>query len=159
MSTKALLQQGYRYAISLTHNSVYAEDLLHDAWVAMLNIEAPQTVPYLFKTIRNKYLNCQKRNHIVLFVSLDETFTEEDLVCTVSDFSDLLANQQLMEKSLAQLNALEREMIYLYYYEGYTTSEIATLVEYSKGTVCSLIYRARIKLKKYIERHTAQVAL
>ena len=159
MDTKKLLQQGYRYGLSLTHNPAFAEDLLHDAWVSMLDISAPQNIGYLFKTMRNKYLNHRKHMSIVPFVVLDEAFSDDELIDDKSDFFQCLANQQMLEKSLGKLSSLEREVIYLYYYEGYTTVEISELVSLGKGTVCSLIYRTRIKLKKILEDDMSQVVL
>lgn len=35
-----LLQRGYRYALSLTHDKALAEDLLQDAWVSLLQAGA-----------------------------------------------------------------------------------------------------------------------
>ncbi|MBI3777250.1 MAG: hypothetical protein HY273_17190 [Gammaproteobacteria bacterium] len=42
-----LLQHGYRYALSLTHHKTRAEDLLQDAWVAVLQARgAPANARY-----------------------------------------------------------------------------------------------------------------
>lgn len=37
---RALLQQGYRYALALTHNPSQAEDLVQDAWLRLIAGEA-----------------------------------------------------------------------------------------------------------------------
>ena len=159
MEIKQLLQQGYRYALSLTRNSALAEDLLQDAWVSMLKISAPKNTAYLYKTIRNKYLNHCKHDKIIPFVHLDDAFSEEDLMSSEADFSEVLANKQLLDKALDELKPLEREVIYLYYYEEYTTLEISDLLKLSKGVVCSLIYRSRNKLKKRLENEITEVAI
>ena len=159
MEIEQLLHQGYRYALSLTHNPAFAEDLLHDAWVSMLGISAPQNAGYLYKTIRNKFINHRKHEKIIPFINLDEAFSEGELIESESHFAELLADEQLIEKTLGELKPLEREVIYLYYYEEYTTVEIAELIGQSKGVVCSLIYRTRIKLRDLIENETRQVAL
>jgi len=159
LEIEKLLQQGYRYALSLTHNPAFAEDLLHDAWVSILSISAPQNTGYLYKTIRNKFLNHRKHEKVVPFVNLDEAFSESELIDSEAHFSQVLADQQLVDRKMSELKSLEREVIYLYYYEEYTTAEIAELMGHSKGVVCSLIYRTRIKLKQLIESEMSQVAL
>ena len=58
---KSLLQHGYRYALSMTHNTTRAEDLLQDAWVAILQANGPLEKNYLFSAIRSRFINASKR--------------------------------------------------------------------------------------------------
>lgn len=44
-----------------------------------------------------------------------------------------------------------RNIIFLFYYEGYTTAEIATILDMRQGTVESRLFRARAQLKKKLE--------
>ena len=44
-----------------------------------------------------------------------------------------------------------RDIVFLYYYEGYGTNEIADMLEMRKGTVESRLFRAREQLKKTLE--------
>ncbi|MFV0412442.1 MAG: RNA polymerase sigma factor [Oscillospiraceae bacterium] len=44
-----------------------------------------------------------------------------------------------------------RDIIYLYYYEGYSTPEIAKMMKMPQATVESRLYRARGKLKSLLE--------
>lgn len=46
-------------------------------------------------------------------------------------------------------------VIYLYYYEGYNTREIAEIQGKSENTVCSLLRRGREKLKMELEKEGA----
>ncbi|MDH5258169.1 MAG: RNA polymerase sigma factor [Gammaproteobacteria bacterium] len=154
-----LLQQGYRYAFSLSHNPARAEDLVQDAWLSILKSHAPHNAPYLFTVIRNHFLNELKREKIIPLLAIDEASTEQALIDSENDFSQILANSDQLEKALVQLRSIERETIYLYYIEEYSTSEIANLTELSKGAVCSLIHRARIKLKDILIKNESRVAL
>ena len=154
-----LLQQGYRYAYSLTHNKAHAEDLVQDAWLSLLKSHAPQNAPYLFTVIRNCFLNHLKREKIVPLVTIEEIQSEEALLASEKDFSEILANKDQLNKALNTLRPIERETIYLYYIEEYSTAEIAELTAISKGAVCSLIFRARIKLKDIITTKMTEVAL
>lgn len=50
--------------------------------------------------------------------------------------------------ALQQLPKIYREIIALYYYEEFTTDEIAQILGVAQGTVKNRLYRARQKLTK-----------
>ena len=50
-----------------------------------------------------------------------------------------------------------RVPLYLYYYEGYSTQEIATMLGMPKNTVCTRLSRARQLLRKGLEEVTNEV--
>lgn len=52
---------------------------------------------------------------------------------------------------LAQLPIKDRAAIHLYYYEGYSTAEIAAMAGEAEGTVRSRLHRARRKLRRLLE--------
>ena len=64
---ETLLHAGYRYAVALTGNEGDAEDLLQDAWLSMLRADAPRSRRYLFRTLRNKYIDVYRRRQVLDF--------------------------------------------------------------------------------------------
>jgi RNA polymerase sigma-70 factor (ECF subfamily) len=52
---------------------------------------------------------------------------------------------------LSKLKPIYRNIIYLYYYEGYKINEIAKILNLNENTVSSNLTRARKKLKEYLE--------
>ena len=52
---------------------------------------------------------------------------------------------------LSRLKKQDRNILYLYYYEGYSIREIAAIVGKAAGTVGSTLARARAKLKGILE--------
>lgn len=58
--------------------------------------------------------------------------------------------QEVMEE-IFQLDKKYRNVIYLYYYEGYKINEIASMLSKSPNTVSSWLQRARNKLKFILE--------
>jgi RNA polymerase sigma-70 factor (ECF subfamily) len=56
---------------------------------------------------------------------------------------------EVMQAVLA-LPLLDRQLIYLHYYEGYSVPEIAPLLEKNINTVYSRLRRARMRLKKKV---------
>jgi RNA polymerase sigma-70 factor (ECF subfamily) len=146
-----LLRHGFRYAFSLTHDRSRAEDLLQDAWVAVLKANGPHTRGYLLSAIRSRFINLYRRERIVPTVSLtgliDSTRVDRGAEDSTSFLPDLLA----LEKSLSSLRSAEREALFLSAVEGYTAQEIADLTDQPRGTVLSLIHRARVKLRRSLE--------
>ncbi len=60
-------------------------------------------------------------------------------------------------ESVLALPAKYRVPIYLFYYEGYSTREIAAILKIPKNTVCTRLKRAREMLKTMIEEENGYV--
>lgn len=150
----AMLQAGFRYACSLTHDRGEAEDLLQEACVSILGAGAPWERAYLFTTIRNRFIDRYRRNQKVLFLPLEGEFdgelVEPRLADERWDAPDYLGNGQL-DRALAALRPEERETIYLAVVEGYTAQEIGDLTGRPRGTILSLLHRTRHKLRRLLE--------
>ena len=151
---KSLLQHGYRYALSMTHNTAQAEELLKDAWAAILQAHGTLEKRYLFSAIRMRFINTRKRDRHVPMGPL-ETHKMENL----EDDSYFAADNDALADSLATLRPVEREAIYLSAVEGYTAEEIANHTNQPRGTILSLIHRSRKKLRQYFERDIKEVGL
>src|SRR5437867_5047930 len=116
-----LLQSAYRYALSLAHDPPAAEDLVQEACIAVLSTGASWGKPYLFTTIRNRFIDHYRRNRRVLFVPLDggdePASAEEDR--WLDELPDVLQSGAL-HRALGVLRVEERETLYLAIVEGYT---------------------------------------
>ena len=66
-----LLEHGYRFALSLTHDEVRADDLLQDAWFAILRARGPWHRGYLFTAIRSQFVDHCRRNQRAFAEPLD----------------------------------------------------------------------------------------
>lgn len=146
-SMTQLLQSGYRFALSLTHERGTAEDLLQDAWVAVLQARGPHNRQYLFTAIRTRFLNRHRRERLVSVMSLEEAHADVGVDDALGD-QEFPLNTAQFDATLAQLRPLEREALYLSAVEEYSAQEIAQLTKQSRGTVLSLIHRARQKLRR-----------
>ena len=154
---ETLLQSGYRYALSLSHDPAHADDLLQDAWVAILGANGPMTKPYMFKAIRSRFINHYHRNNRVTLVSLDGG--SENTTDHYNEFNEPLSAAELtrLDDALAILRDVEREVLYLTIVEGYTAQEVTDLTGHSRGTVLSLTHRARAKLRRYFANPLREV--
>jgi len=143
-----LLQRGYRYALSLTHDASKAEDLLHDAVVSLLRKRKLAEPAYLIATIRNRFVDLYRRERLIVMHPLDDR--EEE----AADSNDSPIDAEFLEQALGSLRPPEREAMYLSCVEDYTAQEIADLTGRPRGTVLSMIHRARHKLRTYMENRT-----
>ena len=148
ISLEELLHSGYRYALSLTHHKANAEDVLQDAWVAILQAGGPHNKPYLFRAIRSRFLNHHKRERLVPMVPVEDATVDWDTDDRLWDPTPpFAASEKMLETVLSTLRPLEREALFLAAVEGYTAQEIGDLTAQPRGTVLSLIHRARHKLR------------
>ncbi|MHB0969797.1 MAG: RNA polymerase sigma factor [Thermoanaerobaculia bacterium] len=146
-----LLDRGFRFALSLTHDSSDAEDLIQDAVTAMLTKGASWHPSYLFATIRNRFIDGYRRKQNLKFVSL-----ESEMESVFADASQPLDTLDTFESAqlhcaLGALRADESEALFLAVVEGFTAEEIAQITRRPRGTVLSLIYRAKRKLRAALE--------
>lgn len=65
---------------------------------------------------------------------------------------DVTADEKIaLREALKKLPPKYRDVVFLYYYEGYTTSQIASILKVSTSAITSRLQRAREMLKKYLE--------
>lgn len=157
MDDRELLQSGYRYALSLTGDPGEAEDLAQQGWLRLFKRyggarrparKRAMSASSMFTTVRRLFIDRYRRDRRVSLVALEDLAEEpRDLPMPSVDKVD-------MERLLAGLRSVEREALYLHAVEGYTAAEIAELTGQSRGTVLSLIYRARQKLAQGAARVT-----
>lgn len=151
-----LVQRGYRFALSLTHDANRAEDLIQDAWFSILRAGGPWQREYLFTTVRNRFIDSCRRNRIAAFEPLDDARDvagAEHYEDSPLDDDIFIANGAF-DQALGKLRAEERAVLYLHAVENCTAQQIAELLEWPRGTVLSMLHRARGKLRTLIEVKT-----
>ena len=155
---EALLRQGYRFALSLSHDPSRAEDLLQDAWVSVLRADGPRTVAYLITAIRSRFVDEHRRALIAPTESLDAKpwlagEVESELW---SDPHDSVSAKATLHRALGLLRPEERAVLLLSAVEGYTAREIGELLDAPRGTVLSLMHRTRAKMRRWLNDHSDQ---
>lgn len=148
-----VLTRAFRYALSLTHDRSSAEDLVQDASLAILNRGLDWDLPYVFATIRNRFIDGRRRAQRLSFVPFDDHSVAGDgEIANLShdEPADSYQNANL-SNALGKLRPSEREALYLAVVEGFTAEEIGRISKRPRGTVLSLIFRARRKLRATLE--------
>ena len=152
-TVEVLLRQGYRFALSLAHDRAGAEDLLQDAWVAILKADGPRTAAYLITAIRSRFVDQHRRALIAPTESLDAkpqlaTVVESEFW---SDPCHSIPMKMELHRTMGLLRPEERAVLLLSAVEGYTAREIGELLDAPRGTVLSLMHRARAKMRRWLK--------
>lgn len=130
----------YRAALCILGDRQEAEDAVQDAFLKYLekgeNVRQPES--WLMRVLVN---GCKSRLRLAWrrVVPLPDDLP----------YADGETKEELTE--LYSLPADERAAVHLFYYEGYSTEEIAAMTSCRPGTVRSRLSRARAKLKKLLD--------
>lgn len=153
-SLEDLLNAAYRYAHALCAHAEMAEDLVHEGWLRVVKKHGPKPdKALLFRVIRNLFIDDLRHKNRFPSDTLDEQTLIDQ---TASDPSYYVSEDRVLAKGLDDLRSIEREVLFLWVFEGHTAAEIATLTSQSRGTVLSQIHRTKGKLKKHLAQHEQQ---
>ncbi len=157
MFDKEILQQLYRYSYSLTCDEHDAYDLLQTSLEKFIqsDVVANQPAAYMKRIIYNRFIDECRRQKIVQFENLEETTLPTDF--DVQTLEELHINEDMADQILQSLEPDEREIMYCWAIEGYSTSEIADKLEKPRGTILSKIYRMRKKLIEQFNGNSSDV--
>ncbi len=134
-----------RVAYSYLHNMSDAEDILQDTLIQYLRY-APEfdsevgEKAWLLKVAANLSKNKIKYNKIRETDELAEELVSEEK-------TDLAFVWDVVK----ELPEVQREVVHLFYHEGYSTKEIADILSRKESTVRSDLLRARKQLKKILK--------
>ena len=134
-----------RLAYTYVHNLSDAEDILQDTLVQYLKTtpvfeNAAHEKAWLLRTAANLSKNRIRYNRLRTTDELNEELIAEER----EDLS-------FVWEAVSQLPVAQREIIHLFYQEGYSAAQIATIVGRRESTVRSDLTRARKRLKTILK--------
>lgn len=128
-----------------------AEDVMQDVFVKyLLNrpcLHAGKEKSWLLKVALNRCRDLWRSSwlkKVILGHPAFELFPADDEIGRAADSVSLA-------EAINRLPAEFKEVILLYYYQGYSVSEIAGLLEIAEGTVSSRLSRARNRITKELK--------
>lgn len=141
-----LLQSGFRYALALTRQREAAEDVLHEACLSLARTGGPWKRRLLFRAIKHRFIDAYRREQRrpQFVVSENEAVVEAD---SGGGVLATLVQADAVEAALRCLSEDEREAVVLSWVEGYSARETAKHLGRPRGTVLSLLHRAKKKLR------------
>ncbi|CAM5219934.1 RNA polymerase sigma-70 factor OS=Ureibacillus acetophenoni OX=614649 GN=SAMN05877842_102477 PE=3 SV=1 [Ureibacillus acetophenoni] len=133
-----------RIAVQQTKNMSEAEDIVQDVYMTLMKQKRPfdseaHLKAWLIKVTINKCKDYFKSPRFKKTVPITE------------EMSFTAKEEQIVLPEIFELEPNERMIVYLHYYEGYTTAEIANLLDMNVNTVGSKLRRVRMKLKSILE--------
>ena len=141
------LQQAYGYAKSLSNDHHQAKDMVHNAYLKMIeknDVTISNTQAYLFRCIRNNFIDKTRFDHRWSLIMDEDDDSAMD--SCINHLESITINQDLLKKLWATLKPLERELLYLWAIEEYTIDEISDLTNTARGTLLSRVHRIRKKI-------------
>ena len=142
------LQQLYRYACILLGGEQDAYDLLQGALEKYLKQSAENSNPmaYMRAIIRNAHIDKIRHDALINWDDYDE---EQSVSADLNwnAIEQLAIEQDEAQYCIAQMSGIEREIMFMWAVEGYSTAEVAKQLDMPKNTVLSRIHRLRQKIK------------
>lgn len=149
MFDQATLNRLYRYCRSLCEQESDAFDLLQSAVERCLRVppnDSDATYPYTMRTIRNVFIDQYRRKQKLAFESFDEATQAIDY--DIASLEEIALDRVELDHLWPTLSIVEREILFLWAVEGYSTDEVASHLEKPRNTILSIIHRMRQRLKK-----------
>jgi len=149
----------YRYCFSLTGEEHESYDLLQSSIEKFLKADSKgvdNKIAYIKKIIRNHYIDLCRKHSKINEEQYDETVTYVDM--NTNSLEKIIASQYQLEAVWRELTVLEREIMYFWAVEGYTTDELAEFLEMPRGTLLSKIHRLRKRLEVQFDKSSREVA-
>jgi len=148
--SKMLLNDLYRYALSLCQQSDQAYDLVQSSCEKALKqgTEQDKLKPFMMTCIRNEYFDLFRRAKLSLVI--DEKLQDEQLVNeqhVIQQLDSIMINKQHVSLVLKTLSIDERELLFLWAVEGFSMQEIALQTNIARGTLLSRLSRLKKRLQ------------
>ena len=137
----------YNASFSITGNAQDAEDVLSETLIRYLHTDkqfesAEHLKAWLLRVALNKAKDMNRSFYRKNHISFEEYMN--DIPVSSKENKELLS-------VVMQLPIKMKEVVHLYYYEGYSLKEISRLLRIPEGTVKSRLSSARKELKKQLK--------
>ena len=127
-----------------------AEDVVQDVFVRLMTtnpvLQPGKEKAWLLKVAMNRCRDLWRGAWLKRVVLGGPTF---ELIPAPDEFSQIGDRQEMMA-AINKLPAMFKEVILLYYYQGYGINDIADMMELPEGTISSRLSRARKKLEEVL---------
>ena len=137
----------YRFIVKNLRHTEDAEDIVQSAfeklWIHKDNVEPLKAKSYLFTVAYHLLIDhTRKANRI----TLQESFEND----TQTAYQENKALKKVLHDALATLNEMQRSLVLLKDYEGYSYEEIGEITKLTTDQVRVYLHRARLKLRNYL---------
>lgn len=143
----------YRFILKSSSNRELSEDVVQDSFITLWehseHLAPEKAKSYLFTTAYRKMIDVYRRNK--KSVALDDVM----VVTSTDDTFNFDLSAQL-DRGLKLLPEIQRHVLLLRDYEGYSYVEIGTITSLTESQVKVYIFRARNTLRNFIKKEEEQ---
>lgn len=137
----------FRFILKSIRDEETAKDIVQESfaniWDKRQNVDGNKAKSYLFTAAYHTMIDTIRRDRKA---SVDDGFLERTRSHSET-YSDL---KEILNEAIETLSEVQKSVILLRDYEGYSYDEIGKIVGLNESQVKVYIYRARVALKKYI---------
>jgi len=137
----------YRFLLKNTRDADLANDLVQDSfmklWIKHKEVDFKKSKSYLFSTAYHTLIDYIRKNERITSIEGNVRLEPSGN----DGYSDL---KEVLDEAVKKLPDIQRSVVLLRDYEGYSYKEIGEITELTEAQVKVYIYRARLFLKKYI---------
>ena len=142
----------YHFAFYTLGNSHDAEDAVSETFVEAIKGIKNLRMAENFKSWMFKILSARCKRKIAVYVKERKNIDVDEMLDATSYYEELDHIDNLMlQKALKAISFEERQLVVLATIQGYTTKEIAKMLDMPQGTVSSKLHRTLKKMKSMME--------
>ncbi len=138
----------YRFILGNIKDEFKAQDIVQDSferlWINHESVEFEKAKSFLFKIAYNRMIDVIRRDK--------RSSGSNSIIDRIEEVSSYRQAEikEIIDNALAKLSEIQRSVVLLRDYEGYTYEEIAQITDLTEAQVKVYIFRARQHLKNYI---------
>jgi RNA polymerase sigma factor (sigma-70 family) len=137
----------YRFILKNIRDEEAAMDIVQDAfekmWIKFREISPASAKSYLFTTAYHRLIDHTRKEKRVERIAEGAEYGHDD----EGHYSDL---KEVLDEALQRLPDIQKSVILLRDYEGYSYEEIGQITGLSESQVKVYIFRGRVALKNYL---------
>jgi len=137
----------YRFILKSIRDEDKAKDIVQDSfeklWINYESVDYQKVKSYLFSTAYHTMIDLIRRDKR----KVDYERVDTRKLHHTEQYTDI---QEILHEAIEKLPEIQRSVILLRDYEGYSYKEIAELTELNESQVKVYIFRARVFLKTYL---------
>jgi RNA polymerase sigma-70 factor (ECF subfamily) len=136
----------YRFALKIMNEMDMAKDIVQEAyeklWINRKAVETSKAKSYLFTVAYHLMIDHKRKNKLL------DKYTESTFDYAHNEqYSDL---NELLHRAAERLPDIQRSVLLLRDYEGYSYEEIENITGLNLSQVKVYIHRARLQMRRYI---------
>lgn len=138
----------YRFVLKNLGQAEDAKDVVQSSfeklWTNREKVDNQRSKSYLFTVAYHQMIDWVRKNKRMV---LEDDFSSFNMEAGRAQTSDV---KRILNEALYKLNEIQRSLILLKDYEGYSYEEIAQITSLNLSQVKVYLHRARIQLKNYL---------